>query len=360
MAIFSLNHSFIGRSKHPPRAASFYARYISRPEACTQLIGERMPTERQELMAWLDEQEQGDRKNARVIDKLIVALPIELSHDDNASLLHDYCDRMTEGRASWVAAIHDGPGDADNPHAHIIFRDRDHDTGKRVMLTTEKGSTARLREGWEQEVNIALERAGLDISVDRRSLEEQGIDREPQIHVGAAAMELGRRDYEFESNQKEVTRIISGEPTGVTINYPAIDEGRTRFEENEERIARNRARELAANPDDLEWTRRGGMVAQQWSAITWVHKANERAEQLYERMSNGQAADDADPAEAMLVREHMTDRAIERSNKEARRESVDSKAEVWESRMSDMARAMCETAEQQREHERAQGLEIDR
>ncbi|MGO3933075.1 MobA/MobL family protein [Rhodopseudomonas pseudopalustris] len=360
MAIFSLNHSFIGRSKHPPRAASFYARYISRPEACTQLTGERMPTERQELMAWLDEQEQGDRKNARVIDKVIVALPIELSHEDNAKLLHDFCDRMTEGRASWVAAIHDGPGDADNPHAHIIFRDRDPDTDKRVMLTTEKGSTGRLREGWEQEVNIALERAGLDISVDRRSLEEQGIDREPQIHVGAAAMELARQNYEFESNQKEVTRIISGEPTTVTINYPAIDQGRTRFDENEERIARNRARELPANAEDADWTHRGGMVAQQWSAISWVHKANERAELLYERMSNGQTTDDADPADAMLVREHMTDRAVERVNKEARRETTDSKAEIWESRMSDMGRAMRETMEQQRERDHEQGLEIDR
>ena len=38
-------------------------------------------------MAWLDEQEQGDRKNARVIDKVVVALPIELTHEQNLGLL---------------------------------------------------------------------------------------------------------------------------------------------------------------------------------------------------------------------------------------------------------------------------------
>lgn len=358
MAIFSLNHSFIGRSTHPPRAASFYARYVTRPNACTEIAGERMPTERRELMAWLDEQEQGDRKNARVIDKVIVALPVELSHEENLELLKEFGERMTEGRASWVAAIHDGPDDADNPHAHIIFRDRDCDTGQRVMMTTERGSTERFRQGWEQEVNIALERAGLDIWVDRRSLEEQGIDREPQLHVGPGAMALAEKGYEFQSAQKEVTRIIDGENAPVTINYPEIDEGRTRFEENEDRIARNRAREQELVDPDLGWTHRGGMVAQQWSAMSWVRAADERAERLYQLTMNGQSADDADPDDALLVQDHMSDNAIERANREARKEISDSKAEAWESRMSDMARAMREATEQQRARDRDMGIEF--
>src|ERR1700759_1297741 len=108
MAIFSLNHSFIGRSKHPAGAAGDFAKYITRPGACTEVVGERMPTARGPMISWLDKEEQSDRKNARVIDKVIVALPNELAHDQNVELLRAFGERMTKGRASWAAAIHDG------------------------------------------------------------------------------------------------------------------------------------------------------------------------------------------------------------------------------------------------------------
>ena len=242
MAIFSLNHSFIGRTTHAAGSASLFGRYISRPEACTELFGARMTSDRYELMRWLDREEQNDRKNARVIDKVVVALPIELSHEQNMELLWDYCEGMTKGRASWIAAIHDGPKDHDNPHAHIIFRDRDYETGKRVMLTSERGSTEPFREGWENAANRALERAGFEERIDRRDLAAQGIEREPQLHVGAGAEKLAERGHEFQSAQKEVTRLIHGRRETVTINYPEIDRGSTRAEENEARKERNLAR----------------------------------------------------------------------------------------------------------------------
>jgi hypothetical protein len=243
MAIFSLNHSFIGRSTHPKGAASLFARYLSRTPVCTEILAERMPHDAASMMRWLDWQENKDRRNARVIDKLIVALPIELSHEQNSDLLQNFCERMTKGRASWAAGIHDGPDDADNPHAHIIFRDRDFETGKRVMLTTEKGSTQHFRDIWEEEVNLSLERAGINERVDKRSLKDQGIDREPQLHVGAGAKKLLEKDYQFRSEERETSRIIDGKVTKLTVNYPVIDEGKTRFEENEERKARNEERE---------------------------------------------------------------------------------------------------------------------
>ncbi len=302
MAIFSLNHSFVGRSTHPPGAAGAWTRYITRPEACTVILGERMPLDRK-VYAWLDEQENGDRKNARVIDRVVVALPSELSRDQNIELLQDFGERATQGRASWMAAIHDGPGDADNPHAHIVFRDRDVETGRRVMLTTEAGSTQRFREAWEEEVNRALERAGLEARVDCRSLKDQGIDREPQIHVGAGAERLAERDHEFESSAKQVTRLIDGKATEVTVNYPEIDRGLTRAEENEARKLRNwvRAQEQMAlggpeRPEDLP-------------AMERIARAGLRLEARYrEAMRSGEMpAEDGDPVTA-AIREHMAAR----------------------------------------------------
>jgi hypothetical protein len=310
-----------------------------------------MPTETSELAAWLDGQEQGDRKNARVIDKVMVALPVELDHDQGVQLVHDFAERLTEGRASWVAGIHDGPGDADNPHAHIIFRDRDIDTGARVMMLSEQGSTERLRVAWESEVNRSLEREGFEERVDRRSLEEQGIEREPQIHVGQAAQELTRRGAELESGEREVIRLIDGERTAVTVNYPEIDQGKTRFEENEERKARNQVIE-----PDLEWTDRFGMVAQQRSAMEWIKAAGERAGEIYEQSSRYADEDDSGMA-ARMSREPMTDRKMEQEAREERREQTDRTAEMWDSRLSEFARAQMEATERQREQDQDRGME---
>lgn len=297
MAIFSLNHDPVGRSKDPPGSASLFHRYITRADSCTLILGQRMPLD-STTRQWLDAQELGDRKNARVIDKLIVALPVELDRDQHVELLESFAERMTQGRASWMAAIHAGERDADNPHAHMIFRDRDVDTGRRVMMTTEAGSTERFRQAWEEEVNRALERAGREERVDRRSLAAQGIDREPQIHVGAGAQALAAKQHEFRSAEKETTRLINGVASTITVNYPVIDEGKTRFEENEERKARNAEREAAMEPHRPDGAH---------PSMQAIVDAAARAEALYKRAMTkpGDALDDSDAIAFAIVREHL-------------------------------------------------------
>ncbi|WP_198033834.1 MobA/MobL family protein [Bradyrhizobium sp. WSM2254] len=204
-------------------------------------------------------------------------------------MLQGFCERLTEGRASWAAAIHDGPDDRDNPHAHIIFRDRDWLAGKRVMLTTEQGSTQRFRDGWEDEVNRALEREGFEERIDKRSLKDQGIGREPQIHVGAASKYLHEKDHEFRSEEKQVTRIIDGVPVQVTVNYPVIDDGKTRWQENEDRKDRN---------------------AEQERAMAGVVAAERQLHDLYVKSTkSGTMPDDPSDPLSTLVAFHMRDLA---------------------------------------------------
>jgi hypothetical protein len=50
-----------------------------------------------------------------------------------------------------------------------------------------------LRQEWEQHVNLAYERAGLDIRVDARSHEDRGIPQEPTKHLGPTATAMERR-----------------------------------------------------------------------------------------------------------------------------------------------------------------------
>lgn len=191
MAIYSLRHSKIGRNTHAAGTAGAHLTYITRSKACRFVLGEHMPVPRpgkvEDAKAWMNQQESADRKNARVVDKFMLALPLELDSEQRMAVIQRFAERLTRGDAPWLAAIHDKGKDADNPHCHFVLRDRHIETGKRAIGMSEKGSTERVRELWEQVANEALEAAGIDARIDRRTLEAQGIDREPQKHIGSAA-----------------------------------------------------------------------------------------------------------------------------------------------------------------------------
>lgn len=234
VAIYSLNHSSVGRTTHAAGTAGAHIGYITRSSACLEVLAERMPSAQAgerggEARAWLDAQEAADRKNARVIDKLMLALPCELNAEQQSALVRSFAESVTEGRAPWFAAIHqDHP---ENPHAHLVIRDKDLATGKRVVGLSEKGSTDRLREVWERHANLALEMAGRDERIDRRSLKAQGVDREPTIHVGPTAAAIERQGKTVPSQVRTTRR-------GREVRYPEIDGGKTRSQHNAQIRAR--------------------------------------------------------------------------------------------------------------------------
>jgi hypothetical protein len=196
LAIYHLSHRPIGRSTHAPGSAAAHARYIMREDAMSALVArlpEGIAETRTAIQMWLRDAERADRVNARVVDKLVVALPRELDAAGRRELVRDFCEDVTGGRMPYVAAIHDKGEDAENPHAHVMLRDRDLETGKRVLQTTERGSTERLREAWEVAANRALERAGVAERIDRRSLAAQGIEREPTRHIGPHVEAMDRK-----------------------------------------------------------------------------------------------------------------------------------------------------------------------
>lgn len=184
VAIYSLHLRSIGKTTHAPRTAGAHIRYITRPEARADLLAGRMPTERNAARRWLDREERHDRKNARIIDKITAALPRELDARQRRMLVTAFAERVTQGRASWLVAIHQSGADAHNPHAHIVIRDHDPETGKRVALLSEKGACRKIRLLWEQAVNAALEALGSPQRVTRLSHAARGIETSPQRHRG--------------------------------------------------------------------------------------------------------------------------------------------------------------------------------
>lgn len=241
MAIFSVRHSTVGRSTHAAGTAGAHVGYITRAGACRLVMGEHMPipkagTKGGPAREWLDEQEAGDRKNARVVDKLRLSLPVELSEQQRDQLVKRFVRELTNGQVPWLAAIHDKGKDAANPHVHLVVRDRHIEHGKRALGMSEKGSTERVRELWEREANFALGLAGFEERIDRRSLEEQRaeklalaeewrekspevaaayeaeaatLDRKPQASVGPTP-----RAIEAKGKKSTVMRRVRKEETG--------------------------------------------------------------------------------------------------------------------------------------------------
>ena len=155
-----MKHYSIGKSTHRSGTAAAHARYITRPSAATVIVAERMPSQRKALREWFNEQEQTDRKNGRIIDKIMLPLPSLLHPLQRQKAVRLFCERISLNRAPWLFVIHDKGKDKHNPHAHVILRDKDPFTGKRVAGLSEKNSTRWLRHLWEHCLNEALIKAG--------------------------------------------------------------------------------------------------------------------------------------------------------------------------------------------------------
>lgn len=257
MAIYSLNVTSVGKTTHQSGTAGAHIRYISRDSAEPEIIADHMPSDPNVARAWMNAQELADRKNARICDKIRIAIPIELTQDQRAELVRDFCKDITGDRVAYFAAIHQTGKDAHNPHAHIVIRDRDIRTGKRVLKWSDnkrdrikaglpENAVDHIRERWEVTANHALEMAGHDVRIDRRSLDDQGIDRIPTIHVGPNAKHVEntvQRPTSKNRFENAWWRSYRDE-----IPYEFIDAGRTRQERNAEIVDLNIERAMRS-PD---------------------------------------------------------------------------------------------------------------
>jgi hypothetical protein len=252
MAIYSCNLSSVGRTTHAPGTAGAHLRYVSREGAEPTVEAHVIPLDPVQARTWMDREEHASRANARLIDKLRVAIPRELSPDDRQALVRDFVRDLTQDRVPWLFAIHQSGEDAHNPHAHIVLRDRDLASGRRLLRLSDSARDREkaglvpkavewVRERWEHHANAALERAGHEARIDRRSLEAQGIERDPTIHLGPQAQHIERHVHRAESKKR-------ANALGREIDYPAIDQGRTRKERHAEIVDLNLERQ-SRSPD---------------------------------------------------------------------------------------------------------------
>lgn len=141
------------------------------------------------------------RKNSTVAREFEIALPAELTQEQRRELANELAREIVERHGCAVdVCIHEPnkKGDQQNHHAHILLTTRRLSAdgfGEKTRELDERtsGAVDHWRDRFAQLQNAALERAGHSARVDHRSLENQGIERTPTVHLGVAATGFERR-----------------------------------------------------------------------------------------------------------------------------------------------------------------------
>ena len=174
-------HDYTGKS-------DIYGSEILLPEGAPERLGDR-------TSLWNEVERVEKRKDAQLSREVMIALPAELTHRQKEFLIREYVQEefVEQGMIADIG-YHDF--DSHNPHAHIMLTMRgvdDDGFGKKRREWNQREAVKDYREHWAEYANRALEQAGYDERIDHRSLKEQGIEREPQIHLGAKVIEMEAR-----------------------------------------------------------------------------------------------------------------------------------------------------------------------
>ena len=231
---------------------------------------------------WNEVVAQEPRRNGQYAREIVIALPVELTRDQNIELIRAFIasEFTTKGLiADWV--YHDKPA---NPHVHVMHTLRTLDATKfgrkRIPLLDKTGAVLRLnrvplyrpligtrddfkalRIAWGATASRHLALAGHDRVIDTRSYAAQGIHVAPTTHRGPAvqalvasarasriakllASELSITAAQLADNPTLVLDLISGQMSTFTER----DIARTihRYVEDAETFDRIRAGVLAA------------------------------------------------------------------------------------------------------------------
>ena len=231
MAIYHLNLSHGSRGGGQSAGAkldyiSREGKYVDQPDRCLS-VGSHVPSEYEgdARSFWLDA-DKHERANARLFSQIEFALPVELPLDKQEQAVRDLIKKMIPEQP-YTFAIHDGKGT--NPHCHLIYSERKIDGIERKKGTffkrgnsknPERGGASKnrdlkekkflqeLRSSWGEVANAALREnhSGLSLKkapqIDHRTLKAQGIDREPQRHIGPQLTAKIERELTQDDKQK--------------------------------------------------------------------------------------------------------------------------------------------------------------
>lgn len=190
--------------------------------------------------------------NAQLAREVEIALPVELSGEEQTRLVREYCSSQFVSKGMIADFnLHDTGGG--NPHAHILLTMRPLDEkgawlpkSKKEYVLDENGEKIRLpsgryktrkvdlvdwnnrenaevwRRAWADLANEFLERNDCPERIDHRSYERQGIEQIPTVHMGVSATQMEKKGIVTERGElnrsikaanrilREIRRLVRG------------------------------------------------------------------------------------------------------------------------------------------------------
>ncbi|QLC25048.1 Ti-type conjugative transfer relaxase TraA [Parasphingopyxis algicola] len=132
------------------------------------------------------------RKDAQLAREVEFAIPRELTEAQGIALARDFVEHefVEKGMIADLNVHWDrGEDGLARPHAHVMLTMREVDRdgfGKKVRDWNSRRQIEEWREAWADHANARLAELGIEARIDHRSLEDQGIDLEPQHKIGPA------------------------------------------------------------------------------------------------------------------------------------------------------------------------------
>lgn len=169
---------------------------------------------------WNEVEQVEKRKDAQLAREINIALPKELSKNQNWDLAKSFVQKEFVDKGMVVdVAFHRGhQAKEEQPHLHLMVGTREVSEdgfGQKNREWNSKDVLNNWRENWAEYCNLALAKNGIDMRIDNRTLEAQGINLEPQSKIGPASaksrmarfvehQELARRNGERLQKNPEI------------------------------------------------------------------------------------------------------------------------------------------------------------
>jgi len=189
---------------------------------------------------WNAVEQSEKRKDAKVAREFEIALPSELSKNEQQALAREFAQTLADRYGVAVdMAIHrpHRKGDERNAHAHLLTTTRGimpEGLGAKCRVLdspkTSRAEVEQLRELWAKMQNQALERGGHEVRVDHRTLEAQGLDRLNRVTL-QQAKEYEQIEQQYRVKEKETLRgkiqnaIKKSDGTTKNFEFKLFDEG---------------------------------------------------------------------------------------------------------------------------------------
>ena len=203
-----------------------------------------------------------DKSTAQTARRIIMALPKELTQEQNIELIRNYCQTSFVDRGMIADfAVHDD--EEGNPHAHVLLTMRSineqgewnpktrtefvlDENGERIQTANgkfkrrcvswdgwnDRGNCEIWRHEWEVMQNASLEKAGREERIDMRSFERQGIELAPTVHLGPAASALEKKGIRTElGDHNRAVKLINALFTAIKNKLKALLEWLTELTE---------------------------------------------------------------------------------------------------------------------------------